>query len=59
MSLIDKDICKALDRIHVEAAGLRKPCRWSYDAGTDTYSCQHVSVLGSQVVREINPEFWL
>lgn len=56
MSLIDKDICRALDRMHVELAGLRDHCRWTYDSKTDTYACDHVrGIPGRDVIKEVNP----
>jgi len=55
MSIIDQQICKALDRMHYELAGYREPCRWRYDGKSDTYSCEHVSIQGKHVIEQVNP----
>ena len=52
MSVQDKAICKALDRLHLELAGLRKPCRFHYNGKTDIYSCEHGEVSGHVVIKE-------
>lgn len=57
MSAIDKDICRALDRLHVDLAGRRDHCRWNYDSKQDVYFCEHVSIPGRDVIKEVNPYF--
>lgn len=52
MSIQDQAICKALDRLHLELVGLRKPCRFHYDGKTDLYSCCHGEVSGGIVIKE-------
>jgi hypothetical protein len=50
MSIQDLGICKALDRLHRELAGLRAPCRFYYDGRRDIYSCEHGEVSGRVVI---------
>lgn len=50
MSLQDQVIAKALDRLHTDLAGYRKPCRWHYDGKTDIYSCCHIELKGRTVI---------
>jgi len=50
MSIQDKAITAALDRLHLELAGVRKPCRFHYDGKTDVYSCCHGEVDGKFVI---------
>lgn len=57
MSMIDRQICNALDRMHAEMAGLRAPCRWSYDSKRDAYFCEHINIPGKDVVQIVNPVF--
>ena len=53
MSILERQMLAALDRLHRELAG-RQSCRWSYDGGRDTYSCPHLSVTGREVVDRVD-----
>lgn len=52
MSVQDLAICKSLDRLHLELAGIRMPCRFHYDGKNDIYSCEHGEVSGRIVIDE-------
>jgi hypothetical protein len=50
ISIQDQAICKALDRLHLELAGIRKPCRFHYNGREDYYYCEHGEVSGKLVI---------
>jgi hypothetical protein len=50
MSIQDHAICKSLDRLHLELAGIRKPCRFHYNGKEDFYYCEHGEVSGKYVI---------
>jgi hypothetical protein len=50
LSVQDQAICHALDRLHLELVGIRKPCRFRYNGKTDIYSCEHGEISGKYVI---------
>lgn len=55
MSNFDRQVCNALDKIHLELRGgrLDPHCRWSYNGHSDIYHCPHTAIFGKDLMARI------
>ena len=53
MSIVDKQITAALDRLHAQNGHGQKPCQWMYNSNFDYYQCLHTGYQGNIVIAQI------